>query len=203
MGLSDLGWDEADPEALQKVWKQRADHLAQAPAVEEQGKQMDLVIARFGYELFGLEAQYVYTIRPVDQVTPVPRVPDWVLGVVNLRGRIVSLVDLCRFYHLEPRPDQVVEEIALMPDSVPSLVVVEAGGMEVALYAREVLTVESFQANRIREAGDILHRFPKEAVKGILFSQLNSQDDQRALIVVLNIPAILADRRLIVDETSL
>src|SRR5205823_3689408 len=39
--------------------------------------------------------------RPLT-ITPTPNVPEWVLGVANLRGDIVSMVDLRAFFGLEP-----------------------------------------------------------------------------------------------------
>jgi purine-binding chemotaxis protein CheW len=57
--------------------------------------------------LFGLAGRcYAVLLEQVVEVervppwTPVPNVPDWLLGVANRRGDIVSLVDLCRFVGL-------------------------------------------------------------------------------------------------------
>ncbi len=195
-----MPWDETDPEVLQRVWKQRAEHLALAPSQQDPGKKVDLVIVRLGSEFFGLEASHVYAIRAVGEVTPVPRVPDWVMGVVNLRGRILSLIDLCRFYNLQDEEKSSELNPQVEFGESPSMVVVEAPGMEVALYVKEVLTVEAFAASRIHEAGDILPRFPKGAVSGILFSQLKGSTEDRSMIIILNVPALLADKRLIVNE---
>jgi len=200
MDNPNLPWDETDPEVLQRLWKQRAEHLAQAPALQDPGKQIDLVIVRMGSEYFGLEARHVYAIRAVGQVTPVQRVPDWVLGVTNLRGRILSLIDLSRFYNLQD--EDKYPALNPQPEMVepPSMVVVETPGMEVALYVKEVLTVEAFAVSRIHEAGDILPRFPKGAVSGILFSQVKGSTEDRTMIIILNVPALLADKRLIINE---
>lgn len=200
MDYTDLTWDEVDSDALQKVWKARAERLALPTAQEEQGSLIDLVIVRFGNELFGLEARNVNTIRLVGQVTPIPRVPDWVLGVVNLRGSVLSLIDLARFYHLRNGERPVKHDPKPVGEEAPSMVVVEANGMQVALLADEVLTVEAFPVAHIRDAGDILPHLPKEAVNGILFSQFKTMGNDPVMVIVLNVPAVLADKRLIVNE---
>jgi len=200
MDFPDLTWDELDPETLQNMWKARAERLAQPVGHEEQGSLVDLVIVRFGNELFGLAARNVTTIRPVGQVTLVPRVPDWVLGVINLRGSVIPLIDLRRFYHLQNLDKPVKRESQPSVDELPSQVVVEANGIQVALLADEVLTVEGFPAGHIREAGDILPNFPKEAVTGIFFWQFKTTGDGPVMVIVLNSPAVLADKRLIVNE---
>ena len=60
------------------------------------------MVIRLGREVYGLETDYVFDIRPLESITHVPRVPDWVAGVVNLRGRIISVLDLQRFLGLPP-----------------------------------------------------------------------------------------------------
>ena len=47
-----------------------------------------------------MEAQYVYDARPLERITPVPRAPGWMAGVVNVRGRIYSVLDLAHFLNL-------------------------------------------------------------------------------------------------------
>ena len=56
----------------------------------------DLQIVGFciGKEMFGVSIALVHEIVRVPEVTAVPEAPDFVEGVINLRGRIVPVVDL-------------------------------------------------------------------------------------------------------------
>ena len=95
--------DALTPDKLQQIWERRAAMLAAAPAQEEEeGEQIELVIVQLGLEFYGVEVRYVSDIRAAKQITRVPRVPDWVSGVVNLRGRILSVIDLRKFFGLAP-----------------------------------------------------------------------------------------------------
>lgn len=94
------GLDETPPEVVYQIWARRAAQLAKVPVQEEEGEQIELVLVQLGREVYGFEAQHIYDIRPAEQITRVPRVPDWVAGVVNLRGRILSVLDLQRFFGL-------------------------------------------------------------------------------------------------------
>jgi hypothetical protein len=85
--------DAAAPDYVRQVWERRAARLAQLPEEEDTGERIPLIMIQLGQEVFGLEATYVFDIRPLQHVVPVPRTPDWVVGVVNLRGRIISVVD--------------------------------------------------------------------------------------------------------------
>lgn len=64
-------------------------------------KQNQVVSFRIGKELFGVYIQIVQEIVRVPEITPVPEMPPFVDGVINLRGKIVSVVDLGNKLRLE------------------------------------------------------------------------------------------------------
>ncbi len=53
---------------------------------------------------FALQAEYIQGVERLADVTPVPNVAPWVVGVMNLRGSICSVVDLRSFLDLENLP---------------------------------------------------------------------------------------------------
>lgn len=57
-------------------------------------KELQLVGFRIGRETFGLPIAMVREIVRVPEITSVPNVPDYVEGVINLRGRIIPVIDL-------------------------------------------------------------------------------------------------------------
>jgi purine-binding chemotaxis protein CheW len=57
-------------------------------------KDLHLVGFRIGRETFGVPINFVHEIVRVPEITSVPDAPDYVEGVINLRGKIVSIVDL-------------------------------------------------------------------------------------------------------------
>lgn len=57
-------------------------------------KPRHLVCFRIGKETFGADIFAVREIVRVPEITHVPGAPSFVLGVINLRGRIISVVDL-------------------------------------------------------------------------------------------------------------
>lgn len=60
----------------------------------EQGSR-PYVIFRLGAEEYGLGIARVSGIIRYETATPVPKAPESVLGVLNLRGRVIPVVDLC------------------------------------------------------------------------------------------------------------
>jgi|ERR1019366_3809092 purine-binding chemotaxis protein CheW len=57
-------------------------------------KDLHLVGFRVGRETFGVPIHLVHEIVRVPDVTAVPDAPDYIEGVINLRGKIVSVIDL-------------------------------------------------------------------------------------------------------------
>ncbi len=182
--------DEAAPEVMEQVWARRAERLAQVPAQPDEGEQIQLVLLRLGREVYGLGAQYVFDIRPIEprSVTCVPRAPNWVAGVVNLRGRILSVIDLQRFLGLSPA------ESTDLSTATRCLVVVETPEMELALLADEALPMETVSVSRIQDATGTVRGIRPEYLRGIAD---RSNGDSMA---ILNLPALLADKQLIVHE---
>ncbi|HUQ49668.1 MAG TPA: chemotaxis protein CheW, partial [Terriglobales bacterium] len=57
-------------------------------------KDLHLVGFRIGRETFGVPINMVHEIVRVPDITAVPDAPEYIEGVINLRGKIVSIVDL-------------------------------------------------------------------------------------------------------------
>ena len=200
-GSSDNGQTDAAD-----LLARRAARLAELPEQEETGEQITLLLVRFGHEVYGLEAQHVDRVQLVEQITPVPRVPNWVVGMTNLRGQLLSVVDLVSFFGLPSTMTHVATEDA--DDQAPErcLVVVSTSEIEIALLADGVLAVETVPDSRLQEAETIVRGLRPEYVRGII--QRTGQDrtgegTYSSLVVVLDLQTVLSDERLIVyDEIA-
>ena len=94
----------------------------------ESGNLKEYVTAMVGGQLFGLPILGVQDVFKPERVTRVPLAPSEIAGVLNLRGRIVTLVDLRRRLDLPPpeddRPQMAVgvewrgESYGLLIDSI-------------------------------------------------------------------------------------
>jgi purine-binding chemotaxis protein CheW len=119
-------------------------------------------------------------------------VPDWVTGVVNLRGRILSVLDLQRFFGLAPAESKDEEDVVT---PFPDLVVVETPEMEVALLAEDVLEIDLFPTNQIQAVTETIQGLGSEYVRGVI-----ERGSEAPMIAVLDLPTLLADERLIIEE---
>ena len=184
-------WAATVPETTLQIWARRAAQLAQVPAEQEEGEWLDLVLVRLGREVYGVEARYVLDIRPVGFITLVPRVPDWVVGVTNVRGRVYSVLDLESFFSLPQGTDGFYGGLGL-------LLLVEAEQMELALQVDDVLAVERVPANQVEEPVGMLRGLPADYVHGVINGVRAAGEG--ALAIVLDLPAMLDDEKLVVNE---
>jgi len=104
------------------------------------GKYLTFVLGR---EEYGLPVLKVREIIKVMDITHVPQVADHVLGVINLRGRVIPVIDLRRKFgfaaqeHTE-RTCIIVTEVALTQATVMMGVVVDAVSEVVNVAAAEI-----------------------------------------------------------------
>jgi len=94
---------------------------------------------RLGGEVFGLPIADVIEIVGILPVTDLPEVPAWIRGVVNLRGRVIPVMDVRRRFGMEPRPD----------DDRTCIVVASLGEESVGLIVDAVSEVLDIDAERI------------------------------------------------------
>jgi len=201
-----FGQDEVSQEILQRIWAERAARLAQVPEEKETGEQITLLLIRLGREVYGLDAQFVDRIEPVAYLTRVPRVPAWVAGVTNLRGRVLSVVDLVRFFGLSTSSNHVNGEDGdrqgPQQAADPYLVVVEAAEVELAFLVDSVMAVERVPLKQVREAADTVRGLRPEYVLGVAERKRTSaaESGNETIVTVLDLANLLADERLIVHE---
>ncbi len=202
---------ETRPEVLQRVWAERAVKEADAGVDIEGGAQVELVVVRLGRELYGLEASYVFRIDEVGQIARVPHVPDWVAGVANVRGRILSMFDVQKFLGLEGDSVSSREEQNGKENGQHALyfIVVETPEMELGLLVDDILSVITLPQAQIREATDTVRGIPLEYVRGVVEDVQDRLDDvlddarlnvKNAMLVVLDVRALLADDHLVIRE---
>lgn len=69
--------------------------------LDDTGKERQLVSFKLGNETYAVDVNQVRSIGKVDEITHIPKMPDFVEGVMNLRGQITTVVDLRRRFEIE------------------------------------------------------------------------------------------------------
>jgi purine-binding chemotaxis protein CheW len=116
--------------------------LAQAaPRPAEAVEMMRVVIFALGDTRYAVDIRYVHEIARRADFTPVPGLPGWVLGVMNLHGEIVSVVDLAAFLKVK---------LPAAPHAPDMLIVAQAGDQKIGFMVHRVELIYSFPADQVR-----------------------------------------------------
>jgi chemotaxis signal transduction protein len=117
-----------------------------------------ICVFRVGGELFGMSVGSVREIAVVDRVTPVPRATSCVLGAINVRGTLVSLITIEAVVGLTPRTNRRVTRaivlahptmrIAVAVDEVVDMATVEHSESVTMLDPSTILTRVKNQEKR-------------------------------------------------------
>lgn len=121
-------------EEIEEILKRRAADLAQeTKLMDAAAGGMEILKFSLAYERYGLETQYINEVIPLKQFTPIPHTPDHLFGIINVRGRIVALVDLRRFFSVN----------ANGITNMNTVIVLAQGPHEIGVLADEILGVET------------------------------------------------------------
>ena len=169
-----------DPaETLEK----RARELALPPKAltGADGERVKAVVFTLGAEKFAIESVYMTEVALSGEIVPVPCTPAFVLGIVRLRGEVVSVIDLRKFFEL---PEKGLSDMN-------RLLVLSSGEMTFGVLAD---TVEGVQEIRMDE----LKKLP--TLSGVRDEYLAGVSARG--ITVLDGGKLLADTSIIINETA-
>lgn len=176
--------DGPAPEDLAALWHRRAVELAEAPDRDhEVGEMLSLVLLRLGSDRYAVPITSVREILRVGRLTPVSTAPAFVIGVINLRGVIMTVLDLRVFFGLEPGPIGADARI----------IIAEGGGMVVGILVERVEEIVDLPAGRVKP--------PLSQAKGVVEDYvvgIAAHGEQ--MVVLIDLDKVLRNPRVIVDE---
>jgi purine-binding chemotaxis protein CheW len=148
---------------------------------------VDVVEFVLGGERYALDIQLAREIVEMIPITPIPRAPPYISGVINLRGEITNIMNLNTLLRL---PNQEIREnqkiIVLVPEA--------ASGSNVGIIVDEVLSVLQVAQSDIENLGEGLASEVSGFVKGII--KLKGDDSEKKgtdLIIWIDMKRVLED----------
>lgn len=150
---------------------------AQAPA-----HSIDVVEFMLAHERYAVESSHVREVHPLENLTSLPCTPAFVLGIVNLRGEIVSVIDVRKFFDLPQ---------AGLPD-LNKLIVLESASMAFGILADAILGVRRIPLTEIQSSLPTLTGIREKYLRGITSERT----------VVLDAGKLLADEDIVVRQQA-
>lgn len=118
---------------------------------------LELACLEAGGRLYGVEVMQIREIVRSQEVTPLPRAPRLIEGVIDLRGAVVPVIDLGRALHGEPVADGPSTRI----------VVLEVDGMVLGLRVEAAVDIASLDAGTVKETPALASQAGYDAVRAI------------------------------------
>lgn len=169
------------PENARAVLRSRAMELAREPQSARQHDDtfevIEFVVAN---ETYAVESQHVREVFPLKELTPVPGMPVHVLGIVNVRGRILFVIDIKKFFGL---PERGITDLN-------RIVILQADDAELGILADVIVGTRTIALQDLQVSLPTLTEIREEYLKGIGLDRA----------VVLDAARLLADPSILAQE---
>lgn len=184
--IAEMAGSSDQEKTVSEVLEERAELLKHTATEEMRGDHIDVVVFRLGLELYAIETHYVYEIRPLTDVTPVPCTPDFVLGVTTIRGSVYSVVDI--------RQSLGAEERTASADSM--FVVLNWKNVEVCLFVDAIFQKHAVLKEEIKAPALSTKNATSVFVSGLF--QLDNK-----IVTLINWDAFLSHGNIIIVDSDI
>lgn len=138
-------------------------------------EELKVIVFALGQEEYGIEVESVRTIERMLPITRVPKTPDFVKGVINLRGVVIPVIDLRGRFGLEETE----------PNDNSRIIIVAAHDLEIGFIVDSANDVMDLMSDAIE--------YPPEVVGGVKAKYLRgvAKIDENRLLILLNLAEVL------------
>jgi purine-binding chemotaxis protein CheW len=166
---------------IRSILKMRAVSMAVETELErDSSATIEIIEFNLATERYGIESVFVREVYPLIDYTPLPGVPPFILGIVNVRGQILPVVDLKKFFNLPARGLGELNKVIILHNEQ----------MEFGILADEI------EGIRIVFREDILPAPP--TITGIGERYLKGVTKER--LIILSAENLLSDKNIVVNE---
>ncbi|MDQ7782136.1 MAG: chemotaxis protein CheW [Desulfomonilaceae bacterium] len=169
-------------EEKRRILRERARRLARKRDAEEDKDEACLSVIgfRLGEERYAVEVGFVREVYALRDLTPVPCTPRHILGIVNVRGQVVSVTDMKVLFGLPGNGVRDDCRVLILSDEV----------MEMGILVDEVFGEMRIPMEKIRSQMPAPKSIKQEYLRGVAQDRL----------VVLDAAALLCDEQIVVHE---
>lgn len=170
------------PEERDAILKERAGILAVGTDDDTDKKTgTEAIVFKTGNETYAIDTNYLSEVYPFREITKIPCTPAFILGVVNYRGKIISVTDLKKLFDIQG--DFLNEKNRIL--------ILKKDKMELGIFADEVIGMILIDKENLQRSLSSLKGIRERYLKGITPER----------IVYLDAGKLLGDPKLIVNET--
>jgi purine-binding chemotaxis protein CheW len=147
------------------------------------------IVFRLGSEEFGIDVNRAVEILKARKSKPVPDVPDFISGVVTIRGEMIPIVDMRKRFGIKSAPGK------------ERSVIVRTGGEKVGLLVDDVQEIADFNEDDILKPPIIFKGLRNKYLDGL--GKKSGDDQQESVVMLLNIEKVLtAEEKIQIKESK-
>ena len=156
-----------------------------APA--ESGAERQIVALHLAEEIYGVDIAHIHTVITPQAITWVPRTPPFVKGVMNLRGRILPVIDLRTRFGLPPLAEE--------KHKASRIVIVDVEGLTAGLIVDAVSEVLRVPETSIDPPSWLVASSDIDCITGIgrIPTHRRREDAEERLILLLDVRKALSN----------
>ena len=174
------GFQPTDEER-DKILKVRAKIFSrELEAKGEKDEYVEVLEFLLAHEMYGIELKYVREVYPLKELTPIPAIPAFVLGIVNVRGEILSVIDIKKFFDL---PEKGLTDLN-------KVIILHSADMEFGILADSIIGVRNILLSELKTSLPTLTGIREEYLKGVT----------KEREIILDGGKLLSDKGIIVNE---
>lgn len=168
------------PDATTRILQARAQALARPPVAALVEPMLEVVVFHLADEAYAIEATFLREVQPLKDLTPLPGTPTFLRGIINIRGRIVAVIDLKKFFDL---PEAGIHDLH-------QVLIVHTPALELGILADRVVGCRSVPESALQSALPTMTGIRADYLKGVTAERL----------IVLDAVRLLADPRISVQD---
>jgi purine-binding chemotaxis protein CheW len=165
-----------------EILRFRAEILSQPFVKESAEEKIELLRFQLAYQQCAIETQYVKEVVYLRQIIPLPFVPKFVLGMMNHRGEVMSVLDITKYFDPDATPLSDLNRV----------IIITNGAMSFGIAVDRIHYIDFISRAEIQNGANNKSVIPNDLLLGFL----------EGSIYVLNAKCLLADKNIIVRSTT-
>jgi len=129
---------------------------------------------------YSVDAKYISEVIPLKELTPLPCTPDFIMGIINVRGKIIAVIDLKKFFNLPKKGITNLNRV----------IVVKYEDIELGILADEIIGSTHIFPDKLQKTISTITGINNDYLMGVTEDRL----------IILNIKEFLLNKKIIINE---
>ncbi len=137
--------------------------------------QFQLVTFKLGKELYGVNIMDVKEIVKIQNIRPIPNAPYYMVGILNLRGEIIPIIDLHRRFRIKTKDeDMELDELE------SGFIILKIGTMQIGIIIDSVSRVVAVHQGEVQDPPQMMSGIGTEYINGVV------RNNDEGYLIILN-----------------